>query len=220
MEARNTRSFPRRPQALAKWAPEPVERGREKILRAVDRIDWSKLDAQLAAHAGADEKERRDVSFIREFLRAHPGDAHLRSQLAGHLTGSGFVLDATRTQLLLLHHGRLHRWLQPGGHGEGETDPLQIALREIEEETGLRDLLPLGEGLFDVDVHGIPARPGEPAHLHLDLRYAFVAPATAAPRLSHESRDLRWFPLVAPPPDADPSLRRALRKLAAAAPLE
>ena len=180
----------------------------------VDPIDWSKLDAQLAAHDCQDEKEARDVAFIRAFLRAHPGDAHLRSQLEGHLTGSGFVLDATRTQLLLLLHGRLHRWLQPGGHGEGEIDPLQIALREIEEETGLRDLKPLGDGLFDVDVHGIPLRPGEPAHLHLDLRYAFVASVSAAPRLSHESRALRWFPLDAPPEDADDSLRRALRKLA------
>ena len=183
----------------------------------MDPIDWSKLDAQLAQHASVDEKEARDVAFVRDFLRAHPADAHLRSQLEGHLTGSGFVLDATRTQVLLLHHGRLHRWLQPGGHGEGETDPRQIAQREIEEETGLADLAPLGAGLFDVDVHGIPARPGEPAHLHLDLRFAFVAAASAEPRLSPESRELRWFPLEAPPSDADPSLLRALRKLGAAA---
>ena len=180
------------------------------------QTDWSKLDAQLAAHACKDEKEARDVAFIRAFLRSHPADAHLRTQLEGHLTGSGFVLDAARTSLLLLYHGRLHRWLQPGGHGEGETDPRQIALREIEEETGLRDLAPLGAGLFDVDVHAIPARPGEPAHLHLDLRFAFVASASARPRLSPESRELRWFSLDGPPPDADPSLRRAILKLVAA----
>jgi 8-oxo-dGTP pyrophosphatase MutT (NUDIX family) len=179
----------------------------------VDRIDWSKLDAQLAAHASADEKEARDVAFVREFLRAHPQDAHLRSQLLGHLTGSGFVLDAARTQVLLLHHGRLDRWLQPGGHGEGEIDPREIALREIAEETGLTDLAPLGDGLFDVDVHPIPSRKSEPAHLHLDLRYAFVANAAAEPRLSPESRELRWFPLDALPGDADQSLRRAIRKL-------
>jgi 8-oxo-dGTP pyrophosphatase MutT (NUDIX family) len=179
----------------------------------VDRIDWSKLDAQLAAHQSADEKEARDVAFVREFLRAHPEDAHLRSQLEGHLTGSGFVLDAARTRVLLLHHGRLHRWLQPGGHGEGEIDPQEIALREIAEETGLTGLVPLGDGLFDVDVHPIPARKGEPAHLHLDLRYLFVASASEEPRLSHESLALRWFPLDALPADADESLRRAIRKL-------
>lgn len=182
----------------------------------MDRIDWSQLDAQLAGHACADEKEARDVAFVRAFLREHPGDAHLRSQLAGHLTGSGFVLDADRTRVLLLHHRRLDRWLQPGGHGEGETDPRRIALREIEEETGLTGLVPLSDGLFDVDVHPIPARPGEPAHAHLDLRYAFVAPPGAEPRLSHESHALRWFPLDDLPADADASLLRALRKLGSA----
>ena len=181
-------------------------------------LPFSKLLADLAAHVAADEKEARDVAFVRAFVLEHPDDAHLRSQLAGHLTGSGFVLDATRTQVLLLHHGKLHRWLQPGGHGEGETEPRLVALREIEEETGLTDLAPFpDQRLLDVDVHPIPARPGEPAHLHLDLRYGFSARPGAAPRLSHESRELGWFPLDAPPPDADPSLRRALRKLGAAA---
>jgi 8-oxo-dGTP pyrophosphatase MutT (NUDIX family) len=193
---------------------------------------FAALDRELAAHACADEKEARDVAFIREFLKAHPLDAHLRSQALGHLTGSGFVVDSTRTRLLLLHHGKLHRWLQPGGHGEGELDPRLIALREIEEETGLSpaDLTSLG-GLFDVDVHLIPSRPVgrassagngpspqggalvEPEHPHLDLRYAFVARPHAQPRISEESRDLRWFPLDELPADADPSLRRAARKL-------
>ncbi|MFN2547625.1 MAG: NUDIX hydrolase, partial [Myxococcales bacterium] len=122
---------------------------------------WKALDAQLAAHPSADEKEARDVAFVRAFLRAHPTDAHLRSQLEGHLTGSGFVLDSSRKRVLLLHHKKLERWLQPGGHGEGETDPRLVALREIEEETGLtaKDLQPFPDDkLLDVDVHRIPAR--------------------------------------------------------------
>ncbi|HEY6909072.1 MAG TPA: hypothetical protein VI356_06870, partial [Myxococcales bacterium] len=91
----------------------------------MDRPDWSHLLAQLDAHRAADEKEARDVAFIRAFVARHPQDAHLRSQPEGHLTGSGFVLDASRSRVLLLHHKKLGRWLQPGGHGEGETDPRQ-----------------------------------------------------------------------------------------------
>jgi 8-oxo-dGTP pyrophosphatase MutT (NUDIX family) len=177
---------------------------------------FAAIDTQLAAHLSADEKEARDVAFVRQFLREHPLDAHLRAQPLGHLTASGFVLEATRTRVLLLHHGKLKRWLQPGGHGEGELEPRLIALREIEEETGLSasDLQAFpDEQLLDVDVHPIPARPGEPAHPHLDLRYGFIARAGALARLSEESTDLRWFPLNALPGDADSSLLRAVQKL-------
>jgi 8-oxo-dGTP pyrophosphatase MutT (NUDIX family) len=142
----------------------------------------------------------------------------LRAQAQGHLTGSGFVLDPDVGRVLLLHHAKLNRWLQPGGHGEGEFDPRRIALREIEEEAGLSasDLSPFpDERILDVDVHQIPARGVEPAHPHLDLRYGFVAHVGVEARLSHESRALRWFPLDSLPPDTDPGLRRAVRKLGA-----
>src|SRR5207237_3914058 len=150
---------------------------------------WAALDAELRDPPSADYKERADVDFIRAFLRRHPDDAHLRSQLEGHLTGSAFVLDASFERVLLLHHRRLDRWLQPGGHGEGETDIRMVALREVEEETNLHKALlqPFPDSrILDVDAHRIPARPGEPEHLHLDLRYKFVATQNAEPRLSRK----------------------------------
>lgn len=171
------------------------------------------LIEELDRHVPADEKEARDVAFIREFVLRH-ADAHLRSQQLGHLTGSGFVLDARKERVLLLFHGKLHRWLQPGGHGEGEIDPREIALREIREETGLTLLRPFPDArILDVDVHLIPARPGEPGHPHLDLRYGFVASAAETPAVSDESRELRWFPLESLPPGCDNAFQRAVRKL-------
>ena len=184
----------------------------------MDRIRFAKLDSALETHPSSDEKEARDVAFVRAFLRAHATDAHLRSQPLGHLTGSAFVLDARKERVLLLFHRKLRRWLQPGGHGEGETDPREIALREIGEETGLtrEELTPWpDEQILDVDVHQIPARPGEPAHPHLDLRYGFFARDGVAPRLSEESHELRWFPLDHLPAGLDAALLRALHKIRA-----
>ncbi len=189
---------------------------------------WIVLDAALERHACADAREASDVARIRAFLRDHAADAHLRTQLLGHLTGSGFVLDSTKTKVLLLHHARLLRWLQPGGHGEGELDFRQVCLREIAEETGLAAadltaLVPKGAPayeaeLFDVDIHPIPLndKRKEPAHEHLDLRFAFVAREGAEPKVSEESTGLKWLPLSELPENADAAMKRAFGKLRAA----
>jgi 8-oxo-dGTP pyrophosphatase MutT (NUDIX family) len=144
----------------------------------------------------------------------HPFD---RGIVEGHLTGSAVVVSAHGDRVLLLHHRKLDRWLQPGGHGDpGETNGHEVALREALEETGIAGLAlhPQAPRPLDVDVHDIPARGAEPAHQHLDLRYLVVAPEDAhiAPALA-EMHDLRWFgwhELDALGPDA--GLRRALSK--------
>jgi 8-oxo-dGTP pyrophosphatase MutT (NUDIX family) len=184
------------------------------------------LRALLERHAPADEKERRDLATILEVLE-HEGraaDPFARTLFEpGHLTGSAFVLDAEEKNLLMLHHGRLNRWLQPGGHGEpGESDPFLVALREATEESGIAGLAahPRAPRPFDVDVHAIPAKVKngvtvEPPHAHLDLRFVLVAPAGAIPVLSEESHALEWRPLAlaAGAGDADAALRRAIAKV-------
>jgi 8-oxo-dGTP pyrophosphatase MutT (NUDIX family) len=170
----------------------------------------------LTAHASEDEREAADLARILAFVRRHPLPFD-RGIAEGHLTGSALVVDAAGERVLLLHHRKLQRWLQPGGHADpGEDSGERVALREAREETGIEGLRlhPGRAGPLDVDVHDIPARPGEPAHQHLDLRYLVVAPAGAVGRRrAQESSDLRWFSwaeLAAL--DLDPGLRRALAK--------
>jgi 8-oxo-dGTP pyrophosphatase MutT (NUDIX family) len=173
-----------------------------------------RLAAVLARHRPRDEREARDLARIRAFVASHP-DPFDRRIPEGHLTASALVLSPAGAAVLLLHHRKLGRWLQPGGHAEpGEHDGAEIALREAREETGLAPLAlhATAPRPLDVDVHVIPARDGEPAHEHLDLRYLVVAsPAVALRPSAGEARDLRWFRWdELEPLDLDPGLRRAL----------
>ena len=138
----------------------------------------------------ADDEQRRIQERILEFCDDHPDALH-RSCLDGHLTGSALVVDPERRQVLLIHHAKLGRWLQPGGHVDGEGDLAVAALREAEEETGLTDLVLL-EPAVDLDIHAIPERGPEPAHLHLDVRFVVLATGTTEVTINEESLDARW----------------------------
>ena len=117
-------------------------------------------------------------------------DALLRSCLAAHLTGSALVVNHDATEILLLHHRKLQRWLQPGGHSDGEGNLAATALREATEETGLAGLR-IAIPALDLDIHQV-APPKEGVHLHMDVRYLVLASEGAQPVGNHESTALRW----------------------------
>lgn len=174
------------------------------------------LARSLSAYRPADAREAADLLEIVQFVARH-ADPFDRRIAEGHLTGSALVVSRDGGRVLLLRHRKLQRWLQPGGHAEpGESSGEAVALREAHEETGIAALTlhPSAPRPLDVDVHEIPARGDEPAHLHLDLRYLVLAPRKATlARSPAESEDLRWFDWAELPAlDLDPGLRRALGK--------
>jgi 8-oxo-dGTP pyrophosphatase MutT (NUDIX family) len=173
------------------------------------------LHDALLAHAVADDAEGRDRDAVAALVAATGRCFDRDFYTPGHITGSAFVVDAG-SRVLLHHHRRLGRWLQLGGHDEGEHDPLQTALREAREESGLPDLTPLSTDILDVDVHEIPARGSEPAHLHHDVRYALrTSMPEAIEQLDAESLALAWLPLdEAAGRMAEAGADRALRRLA------
>lgn len=151
----------------------------------------------LVEHARAWPESAEVVRRMLELLE-RPGEPFARHHLApGHFTASAFVLCPERRRVLLIHHQKLGRWLQPGGHVEpGDESLLDAARREVEEETGVSAGPVLGAGVFDVDIHPIPASPKETAHLHFDVRYAFVADR-ADLAASPEVLGARWVELGA-----------------------
>ncbi|MDQ2870061.1 MAG: NUDIX hydrolase [Acidobacteriota bacterium] len=176
-----------------------------------------RLLAELRAHAPADERERGSLDRIREFV-ASSEDPFSRENPAGHVTGSAIVARPDGSAFLLIHHRKMERWLQPGGHSDPEDATVfDTALREVREETGADALVAGNAGrVLDVDVHPIPARGSEPAHFHFDLRYLVVFQGDAGPGEPQEISGIAWFSLEeALVAGVDESLARTLRKAAA-----
>jgi 8-oxo-dGTP pyrophosphatase MutT (NUDIX family) len=148
---------------------------------------------RLEAYAQRYPDEQNTTSWCLEFVRENPA-CFDRELLEGHITGSAWLVDGSGTRVLLTHHRKLGRWLQLGGHSDGNPDTLAVALQEAREESGLA-LAALSGEIFDLDIHEIPTRGAEPAHYHFDVRFALQAVGDETFQISRESLDLAWVPL-------------------------
>ena len=170
----------------------------------------------LEAHQPWDSTETEMLRRTHIFVASNPR-CFERSLLEGHVTGSAWVLNQDKTQVLLLHHAKLQRWLQPGGHCDGDDNVLRVALREAQEESGLSRLQVLSPAIFDVDVHWIPER-GKghelvPGHWHYDVRFLLGADSSSSLQLNPEVTALRWVGLNEVKAWDEPSLRRMALKV-------
>ncbi len=158
-----------------------------------------------------------EQGFARRFLTLleHPR-CYQRDHLPGHITGSAWIVNPDRSKVVLVQHAKLKRWLQPGGHADGDENIYRVALKEADEETGLTGLKWVGDGIFDIDIHEIPARNdlSFPAHDHYDVRFLFEAPESQELKISHESTDLKWISLASLQDfNPEPSVLRMRSKL-------
>ena len=170
------------------------------------------LLAELARYVCADAREHEMLAATARFISEHEA-CFERTLQVGHVTASAWVVDYACSQVLLTHHRKLGKWLQLGGHADGNSDARAVAMREAREESGLSSLRFARRDIYDIDVHEIPARADEPAHLHHDLRFAFFADSGEAPVVSGESHDVRWVALEAVEAlTIDASVRRLLAK--------
>ena len=165
------------------------------------------------------------AAALQRFAREHPHDvspfidwlrepqAFLRSCLAGHFTGSAWLVSRDGQRALLMHHRKLDRWLQPGGHADGDVDLAGVALREAKEESGLLDLV-VEPDIFDIDRHRIPARGAEPEHWHYDVRYVVRAGGSEVFVGNAEALALAWRDIAELAADAstEVSVRRMAQR--------
>jgi 8-oxo-dGTP pyrophosphatase MutT (NUDIX family) len=168
----------------------------------------------LRAHA-AQSLDAHEATMTQEtirFVEAHE-DCLLRSCVPGHLTGSAWIVSPDRKKSLLTHHRKLDKWLQLGGHADGDGDLLAVALREAREESGLAHVRAVGPNVFDLDRHWIPPRKADPGHFHYDLRFMLEADPAEPLVISSESKDLAWVAVAQVTTlNAEESMARMVRK--------
>lgn len=187
-----------------------------------ERTARERLLAQLEGFSPADALEREHQRRLLQLVRETAAPFSAAQYAPGHVTASAFILNDARDELLLIFHGKLARWLQPGGHVEpADIDALAAARREVREEVGLEALSLAHDGIFDVDVHAIPARRDQPAHEHFDVRFLLSAhgASTVSSQDLHASRwvpvaDLLAMETASADLPTDESVLRAVRKIA------
>ncbi len=148
----------------------------------------------LSAYNTVDIVEQEMLNETIAFVKAQE-NCFSRELLIGHVTGSAWIINPEGTHALMMHHRKLDRWFQPGGHCDGDPDVQAVAAKEALEETGL-EVSPLSNAVLDVDVHVIPERKGVPEHKHYDVRFLFSAEMEKE-ELEHneEANEVRWIAL-------------------------
>lgn len=138
--------------------------------------------------------ESEEIAYKKAILKfiEQNKDCFERSNKKGHITASAWLLNEDKSKALLTHHAKLNKWMQLGGHCDGDADVLAVAIKEAQEESGIDEIKPIMNEIFDVDVHLIPSNAKDEAHYHYDIRFLLQVIADEAFKVSSESKNLMW----------------------------
>jgi len=150
------------------------------------------LIKMLQEYSPLDPKEIISKDLMLNFLNQH-NDCFERSLKIGHFTGSAWLINKNNTKALLMHHTKLDKWLQLGGHCDGDSNVLAVSIKEAQEESGLSNIIPVNENIFDIDVHLIPENKHGQEHYHYDVRFLLQVMDDEQIIQNRESKELRWI---------------------------
>lgn len=153
------------------------------------------LQNHLGYNAIEQKMTKETLAFIQKYPISKTPNCFHRALSIGHITASTWVTDAAVKQALFTHHKKIGKWLQLGGHCDGNPNVVEVALTEAREESGLNDFQLKQSNIFDVDIHLIPTHKTIAAHYHYDIRFWLIADAKAPLKISSESKDLKWLPI-------------------------
>ena len=160
-------------------------------------MNREQLTAAIEAYVPYNEQEEADKAVILAFLN-EAEDAFLRANLKAHMTASAWVINKKRTKVLMVYHRIYDSWSWTGGHADGKTDLAAVALREVTEETGVKNVKPVMNDIFSLEVLTVDGheKRGQyvPSHLHMNVTYLLEADDTEALTVcEEENKGVKWF---------------------------
>ena len=158
-----------------------------------------KIVEEIKKYRPCNEQEQRDKAVILAFLEKNV-DAFLRSNLLAHMTASSWIVNPERTKTLMVYHNIYDSWSWTGGHADGETDLLAVALREAREETGIAHVRPVSPEIFSLEVLTVDGHEKRgayvPSHLHMNVTYLLEAEESDTLHICREENSgVAWFSL-------------------------
>ena len=177
-----------------------------------------KLKERIRKYLPFNEQEAKDKNVMLDFIK-HQKDILTRKNEIAHFTASAWVVNKERSKVLLVYHNIYKSWSWTGGHADGEADLLAVAIREVQEETGISNVLPIKEEIFSLEIIGVDGHVKKgnyvSSHLHMNLTYLLEADESESLKVKiDENSDVKWFPaeeVVAS--SAEPKMREIYKKL-------
>lgn len=144
------------------------------------------------------EQEREDCLYIKQFLEEER-NLLLRDNVKMHFTASAWVLNPEKDKVLMLYHNIYQSWSWSGGHADGEGNLLAVAMKEVQEESGLSSLRPIAETPLSIEILGVQPhyKKNKFISAHLHLNYTFLLQSTKKETLTvcpEENSKVCWFP--------------------------
>ena len=154
---------------------------------------------EIAAYHPFNEQEERDKNLISQWIEQNE-DAFSRKNVVAHVTASAWVVNKDRSKVLMVYHNIYNSWSWLGGHADGETDLLKVALKEAREESGIYHVKPVSEKIYSLEVLTVDGhvKRGEyvSSHLHLNVTYLLQAEETDVLHIKEdENSNVGWFSL-------------------------
>ncbi|MGM9879305.1 MAG: NUDIX domain-containing protein [Bacilli bacterium] len=163
------------------------------------KINVDSLKDNLEKFVPYNEQEETDKNIMLNYIKDFD-DVLTRQNQYGHFTSSAFVLNKDRTKLLMIYHKIYNSWAWVGGHSDGDSDLLYVAMKETKEETGIKNVVPISKNIYSLELINVNGHEKSGkyvgSHVHLNVTYLLEADENEEIHVKEdENSGVKWIPI-------------------------